>query len=145
MKKLLKVCLFFIIISAPAAVYSQDTTDAVGYGITGGRARSLIGTGMGLISIITGGLALIRSRSHTRRKGGQIIIIAALVSGLTGIILSLVHLGSSTGGFGTGGGRAGAIAALIFSLIGITLSGISLARHKRNNRGISSEITENQI
>ena len=56
----------------------------------------------------------------------------ALVLGLIGMVLSVVHLGSSTGGFGTGSGRAGAIVALVLGLIGMNLGGLALARSRRS-------------
>ena len=59
------------------------------------------------------------------------LIIVALVLGLIGVVLSVGHLGSSTGGFGTGGGRAGAIIALVLGLIGMNLGGLALARSRR--------------
>jgi hypothetical protein len=144
MQSFLKAGLFLLIISAPAAIYAQDTTEAIGYGITNGRARALVGVVVGLISLVIGRLALARSSSPTGKKSGQTKAIVALVLGLIGIILSLVHLGSSPGGFGTGGGRAGAIVALVVSLIGIILGGLSLARYRRNYRRSSNEISNNQ-
>ena len=96
--------------------------------ITSGRARALVAAAVGLISLIIGGLALLRS-------AGRFGAIVALVLGLIGIILSVVHLTSYTGGFGTGGGRAGAIVALVLSLIGIGLGGFALAR-PRVSRGV---------
>ena len=52
--------------------------------------------------------------------------------GLIGMVLSVVHLGTSTSGFGTGGGRAGAIVALVLALIGMSLGGLALARSRRS-------------
>jgi hypothetical protein len=97
-------------------------------GITSGRARALAGAGVGLISLIIGGLAFARSRRVG--SGGRAAAVAALALGLIGVILSVVHL-SSAGGFGTGGGRAGAIVALVLSLIGVVLGGMALARVRR--------------
>jgi hypothetical protein len=48
------------------------------------------------------------------------------------MVLSVVHLGSSTGGFGTGSGRAGAFVALVLGLIGMNLGGLALARSHRS-------------
>lgn len=79
---------------------------------------------MGLISVVIGGLALVRSSGNARAAS-----ILALVLGLISVILSLVHLSSSTG-FGTGGGRAGAIVALVLGLIGMILGGLALARSR---------------
>ena len=97
--------------------------DAPVRGITAGRARSLVGGVVSLISLVIGGLALVRN--------GRAGAIVALVLGLIGIVLSVVHLGGSTGGFGTGSGRAGAIVALVLGLIGTNLGGLALARARR--------------
>ena len=88
--------------------------------ITTGRARSLVGGVVGLISVVVGGLALARS--------GRSAAIGAVMLGLLGMILSIIHLATFTGGFGTGSGRAGAIIALVLSLIGISLGGLASAR-----------------
>ena len=92
--------------------------------ITSGRARSLVGAVVGLISVVIGGLALARNW-----RAGAIV---ALALGLIGMILSVVHLSMFTGGFGTGSGRAGAIVALVLSLIGMSLGGLALARSHRS-------------
>lgn len=97
-------------------------------GITSGRARSLAGAAVGLISLIIGGFAL--ARAGRVGTGGRGAAIAAMVLGVIGAILSAVHL-SSAGGFGTGGGRAGAIVGLVLSLIGDTLGGLALIRSRR--------------
>ena len=96
--------------------------------ITAGRARSLVAGVVSLISLIVGGLALARSASGKGRTGA----IVALVLGLLGMVLSVVHLGTSTGGFGTGSGRAGAIVALVLGLIGMSLGGLALGRSRRS-------------
>ncbi len=93
--------------------------------VTSGRARAMVIAGVGLISLIIGGLALARAGS------GRGAAIVALVLGLIGVVLSAVHLASSTG-FGTGGGRAGAIVGLVLALIGTTLGGLALARARRS-------------
>lgn len=93
--------------------------------ITSGRARALVAAAVSLISVIVGGLALSRFRGRT-------VAIVALLLGLLGIVLSVIHLGTSTGGFGTGSGRAGAIVALVLGLIGVNLGGLTLARLRRS-------------
>jgi hypothetical protein len=98
--------------------------------ITSGRARSLVGVAVGLISVVIGGLALMRSTRRIGTGSGRVGAIVALVLGLIGMVLSVVHLGTSTGGFGTGGGRAGAIVALVLGLIGMNLGGLALARSR---------------
>lgn len=69
-----------------------------------------------------------------RHKAGPLFslkISVALVLGLIGVILSVVHLGGSTG-FGTGGGRAGAIVGLVLALIVTSLGGLAFARSRRS-------------
>lgn len=102
--------------------------------ITSGRARSLVAGAFGLISLIIGVLALLRSAGRLGVGSGRIGAIVASVLGLIGMLLSVMHLASSPGGFGTGGGRAGAIVALILSLIGIILGGLALARSRAHDR-----------
>ncbi len=97
--------------------------------LTAGRTRALVAAGVGLISLIVGGLALARSKQSTAT--GRTMGIIALSLGLIGMVLSVIHLGTSTGGFGTGSGRAGAIVALVLGLIGVNLGGLALARSRR--------------
>lgn len=98
--------------------------------ITSGRARAMVTAGVGLISLIIGGLALARSGGRT--GNGRAAAIVALVLGLISMVLSVVHLASSTG-FGTGGGRAGAIVGVVLALIGTILGGLTLARSRRSH------------
>ncbi|HKY43200.1 MAG TPA: DUF6223 family protein [Pyrinomonadaceae bacterium] len=100
--------------------------------LTAGRARSLVAAAVGLVSLIIGALALARSSIGT--SNGRTGAVVALVLGLIGSVLSVVHLGMSTGGFGTGSGRAGAIVALVLGLIGVNLGGLVLARLRRAHR-----------
>lgn len=132
---LIVACLILLVSCSPSPQTSNylvgDAHSAVGFAVdvppgamTAGRARSLVGGIVSLISVIIGGLALSRSAG---RAG-----IVALALGLIGMILSVIHLGTSTGGFGTGGGRAGAIVALVLGLIGVNLGGLTLARSRRS-------------
>jgi hypothetical protein len=104
-------------------------SDSTPTGITPARARSLVGAAVGLVSVIVGGLAWGRSVGYIGKGSGRAGAIVALVSGMIGIVLSVVHLAGSTG-FGTGGGRAGAIVALVLSLIGAALGGFALSRSR---------------
>ena len=118
---------------ARAAVYFYTTHLGFAIDLTAGRARSLVGTVVSLISLVIGGLALARTAGRIGTGNGRTGAIVALVLGLIiGIVLSVVHLGSSTGGFGTGSGRAGAIVALVLGLIGMNLGGFALARSRRS-------------
>ena len=99
--------------------------------LTAGRTRALVAGGVGLISLVIGGLALARSAQPNGTSSKRTMGIVALTLGLIGIVLSVIHLGTSTGGFGTGSGRAGAIVALVLGLIGVNLGGLALARTRR--------------
>ena len=96
---------------------------ANGLGTTPARARALAVAAVGLVSLIIGGVAL-------ARRSGRSAGMVALILGVIGVILSVVHLGGSTG-FGTGGGRAGAIVALVLSLIGAILGWLARARSNK--------------
>jgi hypothetical protein len=99
---------------------TSDVDSPVPSGITPGRARSLVGAALGLISLILGW------RAAGRPGKGRSLAIAALVLGLICIILSIVHLVTTVGGLGTGGGKAGAIVALVLGLVGMILGGLAL-------------------
>jgi hypothetical protein len=97
---------------------------------TPARTRALAVAAVGLISVVAGALAL--AQSARGAGNGRTASILALIGGLIGTVLSVVHLAGSTG-FGTGGGRAGAIVALVLGLIGMSLGGRALARRSRSN------------
>lgn len=114
---------------ATGEAYSQaGDSDAYVTGITSGRAKSLIGVAAGLISLIIGWR--VKSRSAAGSSTSRSWAITALVLGIISLVLSVLHLANTNGGFGTGGGKAGAVVALIVGLIGTTLSGMVL-RSKR--------------
>ncbi|HEV8283641.1 MAG TPA: DUF6223 family protein [Chitinophagaceae bacterium] len=116
---------------ATEKAFSQTTPDGTSpyvTGLTAGRAKSLVGVFAGLISLIIGWRA--KARSAHGAGIGKPWVITALVLGLLAIVLSVVHLGTTPGGFGTGGGKAGSIVALAVGLIGTILSGLTL-RSKR--------------
>jgi hypothetical protein len=90
-----------------------------------------VAAAVGLISLIVGGLSWARSAGRIGKGSGWVGAIVALVLGLIGMVLSIVHIAGSTS-FGTGGGRAGAIVALVLSLIGMSLGGLAWARSRRS-------------
>jgi hypothetical protein len=88
-------------------------------GITPGRARSLVGIAFGLVSLVVGWRAKVRSA----KTGAKI----ALALGFVGIVLSIVHLSIVAGAvFGSGSGKAGAIVGLLLGLTGMILGGLTL-------------------
>lgn len=108
-------------------------------GITPGRAAAILSGVVGLISVIIGRLALIRSTRQI--SSGRRMSIVALAMGLICIVLSVLHLARTNGGFGTGKGRAGAIVAVVIGLIGMALGGLALARARRIAKRRSAEAT----
>lgn len=112
--------------AADSVTTISDGTSPYVSGITTGRSKALVGGVLGLISLIIGWRAKVRSAKGTNSRTGA---IAALVVGLTGIVLSVVHLSTSAGAvFGSGSGKAGAIVGLALSLIGTTLGGLTLRK-----------------
>jgi hypothetical protein len=93
-------------------------------GITPARAKSLVGAVVGLLSVIIGWR--VKSRSAVRSGSGKSWIITALILGIVAIALSVFHLATTSGGFGTGGGKAGAIVALVLGLVGTSLGGFAM-------------------
>jgi len=107
-----------------------DGTSPYVSGITGGRAKALVGGLIGLISLVIGGRAKVRSASAgtgNRRTGAKL----ALALGLIAIVLSIVHLTTSAGAvFGSGSGKAGAIFGVVLGFIGMILGGMALRKNK---------------
>lgn len=111
---------------------APDGTSQAVRGITAGRARSLAGGVIALISLILGWRAKVRSNparfsgaGNDGRKRTQAII--ALSLGGIAILLSVIHLATSAGAvYGSGSGKAGAIVALVLALGGAALSGLAL-------------------
>jgi hypothetical protein len=99
-------------------------------GITTGRARSLVGVVLGLVSLIIG----LRVKRHSADGAGNIRKwrITALALGSVAVILSIIHLTTLSGGFGTGGGKAGAIVAFVLGIIGMCLGGFALLRSRQS-------------
>lgn len=97
------------------AVHNENSTDV--RGITTARARSLVGVGLGAISI---GIGWVAKKRTNNMKNPRALPIVGLILAISAIALSIAHLFSTSGGFGTGGGKAGAIVALLLGLIGAT-------------------------
>jgi hypothetical protein len=98
-------------------------------GITPGRAAAIVPAVIGLISVVIGWLALIRSAG--RIGSGRLKAIVALVAGLICVVISGLHLARATGDIGTGSGQLGAIVAMVLGVIGMAFGGLALARTRR--------------
>ena len=99
-------------------------------GMTSARAVALLAAGMGLISVVLGGVALARATGRLTGSGLALSVVA-LVLGFIGIAVSGVLLATSAG-IGTGGGSLGAIVAMLLSLIGAALGGVAFAGSRRS-------------
>jgi hypothetical protein len=99
-------------------------------GMTSARAAALLAVGIGLVSVVLGGVALARARGRLTGSGLAWSIMA-LVLGFIGIAVSGVLLATSAG-IGTGGGSLGAIVAMLLSLIGAALGGVAFAGSRRS-------------
>jgi hypothetical protein len=97
-------------------------------GIGSGRLLPTLAAVLGLMGVVTGGLALTRSRRlHNGRAGA----IGASALGLASLAIGGIHASNSAGSFGTGNGLAGAIVAIVLGLVGIVLGGLAIARYRR--------------
>ena len=97
--------------------------------ITLGRLMSIAIGVLAIISVVIARQALTRSSSSFGCRRTK--AITALVIGLTVVLLSIIHLSLSTGGFGTGSGKLGAIVAMLLGLTGSTLGALALKRARR--------------
>lgn len=97
--------------------------EATGYVLGVGRTVPTSAAVVALASVVTGGLALVRS--------GRLTAVLALVLGLIGLIVGGLHGANAAGGLGTGNGLAGAVIAVVLGLAGLVLGGLALARARR--------------
>ncbi len=120
---------------APGAIDRADQAGKVNEsdpsyvrGMTPGRARSLAGGAVAVLSLIVGLRA--RRKSATNTSNWRSWAMASLALGVVAVVLSVLHLVNTTGGFGTGGGKAGAIIALLVAFIGVVLSTLVFVQRK---------------
>ena len=71
-------------------------------GMTSARAVALLAAGIGLISVVLGGVALARATGRLKTGSGLALSVVALVLGFIGVSVSIVLLATSAG-IGTGG------------------------------------------
>jgi len=102
-----------------AAHVSEPAATTV-YGLTTRRLWATIVVLLALVSVVIGGLALVRAR--------RIAVIVALVAGLIAVVNGGLVLALATGGPGSGNGVVGGAGALVLGLIGMSLGGVALAR-----------------
>ena len=128
---LLSICLIVgSIVLLAEKTFSQEKSTYV-KGMTAGRARALIGVGVGLLSLGIGWAA--KARHAKNAQNGPRGAVVAIVLGIIGIVLSIVHLSVTAGAvFGSGSGKAGAIVAFVPNLIGIAFGWLVLRKTNEN-------------
>ena len=108
------------------AASAATQASAASYGVTSGRAQSLVALALGVLGIVLGARAL---RGAPSRGAASVGVLAGLLgAGLGGLRVA------TAGPIGTGSGRLGAIVAVVVGLIGMALGGLALARRARCSR-----------
>ena len=115
----------FLPFVAPRSAY--DVVGAGGYVLGTGRTVPTVVAVLGLVSVVVGARALLRSARGTGRGAA----IAALALGAISAIVGGVHAANAAGGLGTGNGLGGGVVAMMVGLIGVALGGLALARSRR--------------
>jgi hypothetical protein len=91
------------------------------YGLTAGRAWSLVGAALGLVGVVYGLLAL------TRRRSG----VVALACGVVGAAIGAFVVLMAKGGPGTGYGIVGGYVSLVVGVAAAALGGVARRRGAR--------------
>ena len=99
------------------------------YGMTAGRAWSLVGSAIGLTGVVFGLLAL------ARRRGGAVV---AAVCGVAGAVIGALVVGFAEGGPGTGYGIVGGYISLVLGVVAAGLGGLALVRRAGVRAGARS-------
>ena len=100
--------------------------------LTPSRSAVILYAIIGLTSIVFGTLTRIRTANPATCL--QTRSMLAFVVGLIAMALSVQHLATAKGEFGTGGGRLGSYVSLVLGFIGTILGTLALVRLRRINR-----------
>lgn len=96
------------------ALLAADT-----YGMTAGRAWSVVAGALGLVGVVLGGLAL---------AGRHRLAVVALATGVAGAAIGVLIVVMAKGGPGTGYGIVGGYISLTVGVVAAVLGGVALAR-----------------
>ena len=121
----------------PAPGTAHTLAAAGGYVLGTGRTVPSTAAIVALVSVVGGGIALVRSR-RTGTAPSAAAAVAALATGLVGLGVGGVHALNAGGGPGTGNGLVGAVVAVVLGVVGTALGGLVLARSRRAGRGVGS-------
>jgi len=116
------------------ATHLSESAATTVQGPTTRRLWATTASVLALISVVIGGLAMVRSASSgTAARLGMILALAA---GLVAVINGALVLAVANGGLGSGNGVVGGAVALVLGLIGMIIGGLALSRsHRRTVAG----------
>jgi Family of unknown function (DUF6223) len=111
------------------ATHLSESAATTVQGPTTRRLWATTASVLALISVVMGGLAMVRSASFG--AAARIGVILALAAGLVAVINGALVLVVATGGLGSGNGVVGGAVALVLGLIGMIIGGLALSRSRR--------------
>jgi hypothetical protein len=112
-----------------AAHISEPTATTV-HGFTVRRLWATTAAMLGLVGLVSGGMAMnraVRRVGNHGRRGAIVALVAGSIAGINGGL----NLAVATGGPGTGNGVVGAAAAFVLGLVAMALGVAALARSRR--------------
>lgn len=112
-----------------AARVSEPAATTV-YGLTSRRVWATTVSGLSLVGVVIGGLALVRPASRLGTASGRLGALLALVAGLIAVVNGGLLLAMASGGPGSGNGVVGAAGALVLGLVAMALGGLALSRSR---------------
>jgi len=131
------VLLGFVALATPAAAdIAIQQADAPAYTLTAGRLWSLVAAALGVIGVVTGGLARTRVLGGTKNQRRNAFL--ALSTGLAGLVIGGFVVVFADGGPGSGSGIVGGYLALVVGLLAIALGWLSLKRPIRTDPLVTS-------
>lgn len=91
--------------------------------ISAGRLGAIVAGVVGLIGIVIGGRALVRSASRSRSAGRT-----GMMLGLVAMVLGGLIMATADGGLGSGNGLGGAVVAAVLGLVATILGWLARTR-----------------
>lgn len=111
------------------ATHLSDSAAITVQGPTTRRLWATTASVLALISVVSGGLAMVRSAGRFG-AAARLGVIVALAAGLIAVINGALVLAVANGGLGSGNGVVGGAVALVLGLVGMIIGGLALHRTK---------------
>jgi len=112
------------------ATHLSESAATTVQGPTTRRLWATTASVLALISVVIGGLAMVRSANRFGTVA-RVGVILALAAGLVAVINGALVLAVANGGLGSGNGVVGGAVALVLGLIGMITGGLALSRSRR--------------